>query len=243
MESLSLRRYSAQTTSHRHDHAQLVLPLDGPLEIDVTGAARRLQPGWVCIIAPGERHDFAADPDLPFLTQDAHWLPPALFECPFQPLNGDQQRYLAFMRPLLERGQAPLGMGELWLRLLGKGRGISPRLTRVLAHMDANLSQPLTTAELAAVACLGISRFNQLFASELGTSPALYLQRRRLGRAQDLLRLTGLAIGEVAARVGYQSQAAFSQRFLKALGETPSAWRRHHGGAGLPSANGEQPGR
>jgi AraC-like DNA-binding protein len=242
MESLSLRRYSAQTTSHRHDHAQLVLPLDGPLEIEVAGAARRLQPGWLCVIAPGERHDFSADPALPFLTQDAHWLPPALLECPFRPLNGDQRRYLAFMRPLLERGQAPLGMGELWLRLLGQGRGISPRLNRVLVHMDAHLDQPLPTAELAAKACLGISRFNQLFASEMGTSPALYLQRRRLERAQDLLRLTDLAIGEVAARVGYQSQAAFSQRFIKVLGQTPSAWRRLHGGAGLPSESGEQPG-
>jgi AraC-like DNA-binding protein len=68
------------------------------------------------------------------------------------------------------------------------------------------------------------------------------LQRRRLERAQDLLRLTDLAIGEVAARVGYQSQAAFSQRFIKVLGQTPSAWRRLHGGAGLPSESGEQPG-
>ena len=60
----SLRRYQSDISSHSHDFAQLVIPLDGPLEIEVQGQGRRLAPGFACVIAPGERHDYAADPAL-----------------------------------------------------------------------------------------------------------------------------------------------------------------------------------
>ena len=60
----SLRHYQSDISSHSHDFAQLVIPLDGPLEIEVQGQGRRLAPGFACDIAPGERHDYAADPAL-----------------------------------------------------------------------------------------------------------------------------------------------------------------------------------
>ncbi|WP_353851812.1 AraC family ligand binding domain-containing protein [Aeromonas piscicola] len=60
----SLRHYQSDISSHSHDFAQLVIPLGGPIEIEVQGQGRRLAPGFVCVIAPGERHDYAADPAL-----------------------------------------------------------------------------------------------------------------------------------------------------------------------------------
>ena len=49
----SLRCYQSDVCSHSHDYAQLVIPLDGPIEIEVQGQGRLLAPGFACIIAPG----------------------------------------------------------------------------------------------------------------------------------------------------------------------------------------------
>jgi len=44
--------------------------------------------------------------------------------------------------------------------------------------------------------------------------------------ASDLLHRESLSIGEVAARVGYESEPAFSKAFKRATGVAPGAFRR-----------------
>ena len=101
MSRFSLRQYHHHVCSHSHDFAQLVIPLVGPLEIEVQGQGRHLAPGFACVIAPGERHDYAADPALSFLVQESHWLPEAL-----DPLLNPELTYSArLLKQLLESGQ------------------------------------------------------------------------------------------------------------------------------------------
>jgi AraC-like DNA-binding protein len=79
---------------------------------------------------------------------------------------------------------------------------------------------------------VGMSRsaFAEKFARVVGESPMQYLTRWRLQKAAGLLRgplsnSSGLA--EVAARVGYESDAAFSKAFKRILGVTPGVYRRN----------------
>jgi AraC-like DNA-binding protein len=44
--------------------------------------------------------------------------------------------------------------------------------------------------------------------------------------AADLMRSEDLTLGEIAARVGYQSEAALSRMFSKVMGLPPGAYRR-----------------
>ena len=53
-----------------------------------------------------------------------------------------------------------------------------------------------------------------------------YVRRHRLALAIDLLQQTTLAVGEVAARVGYASQSAFTAALVRAHGLTPRDIRR-----------------
>jgi AraC-like DNA-binding protein len=43
--------------------------------------------------------------------------------------------------------------------------------------------------------------------------------------AADLLRGKGLTLSEVAGRVGYESEAAFSKAFKRQVGTSPGAFR------------------
>ena len=55
-----------------------------------------------------------------------------------------------------------------------------------------------------------------------------YVSRRRIERAQDLLRATNLTITEVCFAVGFASLGSFSSRFRSVVGETPSDFQRRY---------------
>lgn len=61
----------------------------------------------------------------------------------------------------------------------------------------------------------------RLFQDEMGMGFGAWRQQLRLGRALDLIG-RGVAVGDVAHRMGYASQAAFSAMFKRALGVPPS---------------------
>jgi AraC-like DNA-binding protein len=65
-------------------------------------------------------------------------------------------------------------------------------------------------------------RFHQL----VGHTPMQYLTIWRMQLARKLLAESALSTAAVAERAGYQSEAAFSKAFKKAVGKGPGAYRR-----------------
>lgn len=96
-------------------------------------------------------------------------------------------------------------------------------------HIEQHAAYPLQVADLARLAGLSSARLHARFASECGLTPMDYIRQRRLTMARRLLRETVLPVGEIAARVGYGSQSAFSAAVLRAFGCTPLALRRESG--------------
>jgi AraC-like DNA-binding protein len=75
---------------------------------------------------------------------------------------------------------------------------------------------------------VGMSRsiFAAKFSSLVGEPPLTYLTRWRLWQASRLLAEGNISVGEVALRVGYESEAAFSKAFKRHFGQSPLAYRR-----------------
>lgn len=74
----------------------------------------------------------------------------------------------------------------------------------------------------------GYSRFHfvRLFKETYGETPGQYLTRRRVERAQDMLRTANLTILEICYAVGFESLGSFCNRFKQITGTTPAAYRR-----------------
>ena len=71
-DALSVRCYGASHGSHAHEHFQILLGLDGVLELEVDGRGRRLAAGDGAVIVPGDRHDFEATGSARCLVLDSH---------------------------------------------------------------------------------------------------------------------------------------------------------------------------
>ena len=100
-----------------------------------------------------------------------------------------------------------------------------PLVGQALALMHARPAHDWTVAELAAGVASSrtvlVDRFHEL----LGQPPIRYLTGWRMDLASGLLRTTNLGVAEIAERVGYESEAAFSRAFKRVFGRAPAHWR------------------
>jgi AraC family transcriptional regulator len=115
----------------------------------------------------------------------------------------------------------------------GGGRGDEParglgsrQLGVVRALMDERLAEPISLADLAAVAGLSVSQFSRQFKLRTGLAPHRFLLGLRVERACRLLSTGGLPIAEVALRCGFSHQEHLTRVMRAQLDTTPGAVRR-----------------
>lgn len=107
-------------------------------------------------------------------------------------------------------------------------------LRRARDYMDRHFDEPLDLDQLASVA--GVSKYHLVrsFEATYEETPMRYLTRRRIERAQDLLRHANLTVTEICMIVGFSSVGSFSARFKEIVGETPTAYRDRWAATGGP---------
>ncbi|HSH89011.1 MAG TPA: AraC family transcriptional regulator [Ramlibacter sp.] len=109
-----------------------------------------------------------------------------------------------------------------WLGALG-----DPVLGRALMLLHARPGEAWTVNSLATRVAVSRSILADRFVQALGVSPIRYLAQWRMQLAANLLRdEPRLGLGDVASRVGYESEAAFSRAFKRHLAVSPASWRK-----------------
>jgi transcriptional regulator GlxA family with amidase domain len=101
-----------------------------------------------------------------------------------------------------------------------------PQIGLALSAIHRDPGHDWTVEELARVSNLSRSSFAARFAARIGKPPATYLAHVRLDAATTLLRDTLVPIANIAEKVGYASEAAFSRAFKNRYGMPPARWRR-----------------
>jgi len=103
---------------------------------------------------------------------------------------------------------------------------IDRRVKRAIDHMASRLAEPLTIEDLCRAAGLSRSQLAAIFEPQTGLTPMRYLERLRLERAMQMLRMTSRTIDAISAAVGFCDAKHFARRFRVIVGTTPSAYRR-----------------
>ncbi|WP_339522279.1 AraC family transcriptional regulator [Pseudomonas sp. EA_35y_Pfl2_R111] len=243
---LSLRHYSHELLSHSHDHAQLVFGLSGVLEFEIAGRGSQVKRQTLAVVPNAAQHACGSKNGSHCLVLDVpedSWLRQQLgshldatrqlLEKPAAvSLNPAQSQLVSWLAaspindPVIAQQGAALLLASLANGDMPAHAASRLPLAALDGYIDQHAAHPLQVADLACLAGLSTARFHARFLSETGQTPMDYVRNRRLQLARQLLQSSNLAIGEIAARVGYSSQSAFSAALLRHLGVTPRQLRR-----------------
>jgi AraC family transcriptional regulator of arabinose operon len=226
---------------HQRD-VQLVVLHSGAMTVWVDGARRSSGPGSVSLLLPGheERFVFAADrptrhswvqAHVPAIPAEADTrlrrLPGSL---PLSPAMADLERLvLAQATTASDPLTLALAASMVW-RYVGEGEahaaaGPGP-VEEARAYIDDHLVEPISLAAIAAAAGVVPAHLSRLFRATVGTTPMAYVWSRRVDAGVELLAGTGLPVGVIAARCGFQTSFHFSRRVRRATGLAPTELRR-----------------
>ena len=100
-----------------------------------------------------------------------------------------------------------------------------PIVGKAMAAIHERPGDDWSVQRLADCVSISPSRFAARFAESLGDSPMSYVTKWRMNLACHDLAVSKRSVDQVARNVGYDSPAAFSRAFKKAVGVSPAAWR------------------
>jgi AraC-like DNA-binding protein len=112
-----------------------------------------------------------------------------------------------------------------------------PQIGRAMSLIHRDPARDWTVASLATELAMSRSAFAARFTELVGEPVMRYLSRWRMHLAVSALTEEAVTVGELADRLGYRSEAAFSRAFKRIIGASPGAIRRdRHEHAFQPSA-------
>src|SRR5206468_5275292 len=103
-----------------------------------------------------------------------------------------------------------------------------PIVGKSLGLLHSRIAHPWTIADLADEVGISRSALVERFVRYLSEPPMTYLTRWRLQLAARSLERTSRGVAEIAADIGYESEAAFNRAFKREYGQPAGRYRSDH---------------
>jgi YesN/AraC family two-component response regulator len=104
-------------------------------------------------------------------------------------------------------------------------KGRSHLISKLLIHIDADLTADLSLSALAKLLNVNSSYLSALFKKELGSTLTEYVSTRRVKYAMFLLSTTNLQVQAIAQHCGIPDVNYFTRTFKRYAGVTPKEYR------------------
>jgi len=223
---------------------QLILIHSGHMTVWIDGEPHTAPMNTVCVLFPGHEERFAFAEECEtwhswlhiFLPRPPEALLTRLAQLPWPLPLSSSMTDLMYEALLLRNSPlstaAPLRkalavqmiwryIGEGELHMAGTTVPLDTAIEQARQFISAHLSEPLTLSMIAEAAAVSPPHLVRLFRSQLHTTPMAYLWERRVAMGIELLRQTGLGVGEIAQRCGFLTSHHFSRRVRLATGLAP----------------------
>lgn len=105
---------------------------------------------------------------------------------------------------------------------------IPSKVVALIDFIQLNLNRQLTVGELAKKVNLHPDYFSRLFFQLTGERPLLYINGKRIERAQYLTVTTDMPIAQIAQETGFENMPHFSKMFKKITGLTPRQYKEQN---------------
>jgi AraC family transcriptional regulator len=107
-----------------------------------------------------------------------------------------------------------------------RGRLLAWQARKVCEFIEAQITGPISVADLCALVQRSQAHFSRSFKLTFGESPHAFVVRRRVELAAQCMLQTDASLSDIAQRFGFTDQAHLCKHFRQAIGQTPAAWRR-----------------
>jgi AraC family transcriptional regulator len=126
-----------------------------------------------------------------------------------------------FATHLVERYTEPAAQAR------GQSGGLPIRqLRKVEDYVREHLDEEIGIEALAELAELSPFHFSRVFKETTGMTPLQFVTRKRITRAQQLIRETSRSLIEIGLEIGYTNPSHFARVFRKVVGVTPTEFRK-----------------
>ena len=236
--NLNFVSYTGIRPVESHSYAQIVLPLEGGMELEADGVVSKLDVAHAAFLAPGTLHSQQADEENRFLVLNCDWHTfessegELLAKRVFLPISPPVRQLLCYADAATREGVSLNLLTNHWAKLLigslvpcSSGLPDS-RLITLTNLVETSLDQPWTVEGMARRIALSPSRLYALFQEKLKTTPQDWLADLRIKQVQQWLAKTDHSIAELAQRVGYSDQSALTRAMRRITGLTPGAYRK-----------------
>lgn len=99
-------------------------------------------------------------------------------------------------------------------------------LRQVVNYVRAHYADRITLADAARQVWLSPSYLSSVFSTEMGMSFTAYVQTVRIDKSKELMVSTHQTVAEIAAAIGFADQSYFTKVFTRAVGVSPTQFRR-----------------
>jgi len=225
------RTYTDTMKTHDHKYVQLIMPLQGVLNIKTDAKELKLDETHLFLLPPSCQHTFWAKDRNKFLVLD---IPQFMFQCGELDRNPGGRNY-----EIDEKWKAIrfLLLNEADNNKIEQSRISSlfhyfyPFLTEnhipdSAKYIQQHYNEEISLERLAALEHYTVGYYCSWFKGLMNCTPMEYLKKVRIERAKQLLLGTNLNILQIAWEVGYAHQSSLNRIFKDTEGITPKEFRR-----------------
>ena len=234
--------------AHVHELVEIVVILEGQLEMTIAGKTRVMRPGDIGMAFPSVSHSYDdVSPDMkglalifaPDVIQE--YLKTFCSMCPVSPFlaSGPQTQPMEDVARRLyaysQNRQTPLVTAYLHVFLAHLFIVVSLQpvekfvesdmIQRVLQYISEHFTERLTLESAAHELGISRSHLSHIFSQQLRVNFRQYINTLRINKARFLLSDPQQPITQIAYMCGYENSRTFHRAFLEECGMQPSAYR------------------
>ncbi|WP_249308407.1 AraC family transcriptional regulator [Lederbergia citrea] len=225
---------------------QLVMLHTGSMEIQVDKTMLQIPVGHVTLLKPGhtEIFTFAKDQETwhRWITISVKSISKNLLDDlgklpSYIPISNQMNELTSLMLTISRENQSgysqvncSLGESAIWLYITECRNqyqsNVHPAVLKAKETIQGKYSADLSLRDISKESNISPEHLIRLFQKHLNMTPVQYLWLYRVNCGIQLLRSTGLQIGEIAFQIGFKTSYHFSRAVKKHTGRTPSQIRQ-----------------
>lgn len=210
-----------------HDYAQILIPMEQTLYIEIGTDRYEVTSRELCFIPPRLTHRCSYPDRLMVINIPRAALERRMLVLLTEPLiltiRSQVMQLIDLIQAELKQNPDSKSVfclyNYLYSKLLEHCTAPSIRYISEYYHL------PITVNQLAKIESYNAAYYSDWFKQHTGFAPSIYIRFLRINRAKELLKDTSFSVMEIAVMVGYSSNSTFTRAFHNITGMTPKAYR------------------